>query len=118
MGLPHSASFKHLGLVFHESGSMLPAFAKLAQNGKGAAASSSAKHKALMRSKSFSLMRRLFDAVVRPTVSYGCEVWAPACFLTSHSDNGSKAQGHAGSPDGILSSALKNQNERHAQHLQ
>ena len=27
------------------------------------------------------MMRRLFDAVVRRTVSYGCEVWAPACFL-------------------------------------
>ena len=67
------------GLVFHESGSILPAFAKLAQNGKGAAARLSAKHKALMCSKSFPMIRRLFDAVVRPTVSYGCEVWASAC---------------------------------------
>ena len=41
----------------------------------------SAKHKALMCDKSFPMMRRLFDAVVRPTVSYGCEVWAPACSL-------------------------------------
>ncbi|RZJ86024.1 MAG: hypothetical protein EOO60_13990, partial [Hymenobacter sp.] len=56
-----------------------PAFAKLTQTGKGAAARLSAKHKALMCSKSFSMMRRLFDAVVRPTVSYGCQVWAPAC---------------------------------------
>ena len=30
---------------------------------------------------SFPMMRRLFDVVVRPTVSYGCEVWAPACYL-------------------------------------
>ena len=79
--LPQSASFKYLGLVFHESGSILPAFAKLAQNGKGAAARLSAKHKALMCSESFPMMKRLFDAVVRPTVSYGCEVWAPACSL-------------------------------------
>ncbi|RYE04530.1 MAG: reverse transcriptase family protein [Rickettsiaceae bacterium] len=77
--LPQSASFKYLGLVFHESGSMSSAFAKLAQNGKGAAARLNAKHKALMCNKSFPMMRRLFDAVVRPTVSYGCEVWAPAC---------------------------------------
>ena len=34
-----------------------------------------------MCSKSFPMMRHLFDAVVRPTVSYGCEVWAPACSL-------------------------------------
>ena len=61
--LPQSASFKYLGLVFHESGSMLPAFAKLAQNGKGAAARLNAKHKALMCSKSFPMMRRLFDAI-------------------------------------------------------
>ena len=27
------------------------------------------------------MMRRLFDAGVRPTVSYGCEVWNPACSL-------------------------------------
>ena len=27
------------------------------------------------------MMRRLFDAVVRPTVLYGCEVWALACSL-------------------------------------
>ena len=86
--LPQSDSFKYLGLVFHESGSMLPAFAKLAQNGKGAAACLNAKHKLvlvrlklLMCSKSFSMIRRLFDAVVKPTVSNGCEVWAPACSL-------------------------------------
>ena len=60
---------------------MFPAFAKLAQNGNGAAARLSAKHKALMCSKSFPMMRRLFDAVVRPTVSYGSEVWATACPL-------------------------------------
>ena len=41
----------------------------------------SAKHKALMCDVSFPMMRHLFDAVVRPTVSYGCEVWAPACSL-------------------------------------
>ena len=60
---------------------MTEALARLLQNGKGAAARLSAKHKALMCDKSFPMMRRLFDAVVRPTVSYGCEVWAPACSL-------------------------------------
>lgn len=79
--LPQSASFKNLGLTFHESGIMSSAFAKLAQNGKGAAARLSATHKTLMCSKSFPMMRCLFDAIVRPTVSYGCEVWAPACSL-------------------------------------
>ena len=46
--LPQSASYKYLGLDFHESGSMLPAFAKLAQHGNGAAACLSAKPKVLM----------------------------------------------------------------------
>ena len=79
--LPRSASFKYLGIVFPESGGMTEALARLLQNGKGAAARLSAKHKALMCDKSFPMMRRLFDAVVRPTVSYGCEVWGPACSL-------------------------------------
>ena len=66
-----SASFKYLGIVFHESGGMTEALARLLQNGKGAAARLSAKHKALMCDQSFPMMRRLFDAVVRPTVLYG-----------------------------------------------
>ena len=77
--LPQAASFKYLGFVFHESGSMSPAFGRLAQNGKGANARLHAKYKGLICDKSFPMMRRLFDAVVLPTVSYGCEVWAPAC---------------------------------------
>ena len=66
--LPQSASFKYLGLVFLESGSMLPALAKLAQNDKGAATRLNAKHKALMCSKYFPMMRSLFNAcaVVKP----------------------------------------------------
>lgn len=76
--LPQSATFKYLGIVFHESGALHDAFARLAQNGKGAVARLHAKYKKLMCNKSFPMMRRLFDAVVLPTVSYGCEVWAPA----------------------------------------
>ena len=69
-----------MGIVF-QFGGMTEALARLLQNGKGPAARSSAKHKALMCDKFFPMMRRLFDAVVRSTVSYGCEVWAPACSL-------------------------------------
>ena len=39
-------------------------------------------HKELHCDKSFPMMRRLFDAVVKPTVSYGCvgcEVWGTFC---------------------------------------
>ena len=50
---------------------MTEALARLLQNGKVAAARLSAKHKALMCDKFFPMMRRLFDAVVRPIVSYG-----------------------------------------------
>ena len=46
-----SLPLKYMGLVFHGSGSMSPAFAK-AQNGKDAAAQLSAKHRAPMCSKS------------------------------------------------------------------
>ena len=42
-----------------------------------------ARHRALICDKSFPMMRRLFDAIVRPTISCGCEVWAPACSLAS-----------------------------------
>ena len=77
--LPKSATFKYLGLVFHESGSMSDALARLAHNGKGAMARLTAKFAGLMCTKSFPMLRRLFDAVVLPTVSYGCEVWAPTC---------------------------------------
>ena len=79
--LPRSLCFKYLGIVFHESGSMTEALARLLQNGKGAAARLSAKHQALMCDKSFPMMRRLF---VRPTVSYGCEVWATLQMPGSH----------------------------------
>ena len=64
--LPRSASFKgllkfkYLGIVFHESGGMKEALARLLQNGKGATARLSAEHKALMCDVSFPMMRRLF----------------------------------------------------------
>ena len=77
--LPRSTSFKYLGLIFDESGSLSPALARLAQNGKGATALLHQKFKKLMCDRSFPMMRRLFDTIVLPTVSYGCEVWAPDC---------------------------------------
>ncbi len=70
--LPVSASFKFRGLIFHQSGDMVSALQRLLQNGNGAKASLIAKFKHLHCDKSFPMMRRLFDAVVKPTVSYGC----------------------------------------------
>ena len=68
--------------MWHVGQHVLPeALARLLQNGKGAAARLSAKHKTLMCEVSFPMMRRLFNAAVRPTVLYGCDVWAPACSL-------------------------------------
>ena len=69
--LPQSASLKYLGIVFHESGGMTEALARLLQNGKGAAARLAAKHKALMCDISFPMMRRLFDAIERPQFRMG-----------------------------------------------
>ncbi len=77
--LPVSPSFKYLGLIFHQSGNMVPAFQSFLQNGNGAKAALIAKFKRLHCNKSFPMMRRLFDAVVKPTVSYGCEVWGTLC---------------------------------------
>ena len=76
--LPNSANFKYSGLMFHESGSMSAALTRLAHNGKGAVARLTAKFAGLICNNSFPMLRRLFDAVILPPVSYGCEVWAPA----------------------------------------
>ena len=38
-----------------------------------------AKFAGLMCDKVFPILLRPFDDVVLPTVSYGCEIWAPAC---------------------------------------
>ena len=51
---------------------MSDALARLAHNGKAAMAHLTAKFAGLMCTKSFPMLRRLFDAVVLPTVSYGC----------------------------------------------
>ena len=77
--LPKFATFKELGLVFHESGSMADALARLAYNGKAAMARLTAKFAGLMCNQVFPMLRCLFDAVVLPSVSYGCEVWVPTC---------------------------------------
>ena len=77
--LSKSTSFKYLDLIFHECGNLSPALARLAQNGKGATALLHQKFKKLMCDRSFPMMRRLFDTIVLPTVSYGCEIWAPDC---------------------------------------
>ncbi len=77
--LPMSASFKYLRLFFHPSGDMVLAFQRLLQNGNGAKASLIAKCKHLHCDKSFPMLRRLFDAVVKPMVSYGCEVRGILC---------------------------------------
>ncbi len=77
--LPVSPSFKYQALITHQSGGMLPAVQRLLQSGNGARASLIAGSKHLHCDKSFPTMRRLVDAVVKPTVSYGCEVWGTLC---------------------------------------
>ena len=79
--LPQSASFKYLGLIFQESGTMSYALQRLAHNAVGACAQPGlrAKFRGLLCQQSFPIMRRLFDALVLPIVSYGSEVWGPSC---------------------------------------
>ena len=73
------SSFEYLGLIFHEPGSMQPALARLVHNGNGAKAGAAAKYKELHCDKSFLMIRRLFDAVVKPTASYGSKGWGTSC---------------------------------------
>ncbi len=77
--LPVSISFKYLGLIFHESGSLTAALNRLLQNSNGARARLAAKYKALSCDSSFAMMRRLFAAGVKPAVAYGCEIWGTLC---------------------------------------
>ena len=72
----------------------------------------SAKHRALMCDESFPMMRRMFDAVVHPTVSYGCKVWAPTCSLAL----APQLRGHARHPAFLLPHFLSTPQERHALH--
>ena len=51
----------------------------LAQNAVGALSLLRSKFKRLMCDTSLPMMRRLFDALVLPAVSYGSEVWGPLC---------------------------------------
>ncbi len=76
--MPASAPFTYRGLIFHQSGDMVPAFQRLLQNGNRAKASLIAKFKQLCCNKSFPMIRR-YDAVVKPKVSYGCFVWDTLC---------------------------------------
>ena len=45
----------------------------------GACAQLQAKFKGVLCQQSFPIMRRLFDALVLPTVSCVSEVWGPSC---------------------------------------
>ena len=60
--LPQPPSFKYLGLVFHESGSLSPALKRLAYNAVGTRAQLQTEFKRLMCDKPVPMMRRLFDA--------------------------------------------------------
>ena len=55
------------------------ALQRLDHNDVGACAQLRAKFRGLLCQQSFAIMRRLFDALILPTVSYGREVWGPSC---------------------------------------
>ena len=61
--LPLSASFKYLGIVFHESGTMSYALQRLAHSVVGACAQLRAKFRGLLCQSFFPMIRRLFDAL-------------------------------------------------------
>ena len=90
---------------------MTQALARLLQNGKGAAACLAAKHKALMCDKSFPMMRRLFEAIVRPSF-----VWVQGLGSGLLSGLGLAAEGHARHPAFLPPPSLSAPQERHARH--
>ena len=79
--LPVKSEFKYLGIVFDDSGE---------KGGVGTASArqlvSAKKALAAMWNRCYALRMHnvgtlcyLFDALVRPVASYGCEVWGPEC---------------------------------------
>ena len=58
------------------------ALQRLAHKAVGACAQLRAKCRGLLCQQSFPMMRRLFHALVLPTLSYGSEVWGPFCSPT------------------------------------
>ena len=58
---------------------MAPALARLLQNGKGPSLFLRPSIRNSTVTSLFPMMRRLFDAVVKPTVSYGSEIWGTLC---------------------------------------
>ncbi len=63
-----------IGLVL-----LTKALGRLLRNSHGARARLAAKYTALGCDSSVAMMRRLFAAVVKPTVAYGCEIWGTLC---------------------------------------
>ena len=70
--------YKYLGIVMHQSGTLTHAVEGLRRAGQRAVFALHSRC-AELGITDVRLRCRLYDAVVRPVLSYGCEVWAPLC---------------------------------------
>jgi len=81
------AQFKYLGCIFHQSKGSSANTAALASAGTRAMhALLSQCRKAHINQSDFML--RMFNVLVEPVLSYGCQIWAPDLFLTQSSGDG------------------------------
>jgi hypothetical protein len=77
--IPAARSYCYLGITFTISGSFVLTQQKLRQ--KGLRAYFSLKSTINIRAMKKSTVFKLFDALILPVVSYGCQVWLPYTFL-------------------------------------
>jgi hypothetical protein len=85
--LPLSTTFTYLGLPFDSQSGVQRAMQHML--GKGQGALGAMLHRCRQRKINNVFVRcRLFDALVRPVLNYGCEIWGPACIAlgASHAD--------------------------------
>jgi hypothetical protein len=77
--IPSARSYCYLGITFSLNGSFVLTQQKLRQ--KGLRAYFSLKSTIDIRAMKKSIVFKLFDALILPVVSYGCQIWLPFTFL-------------------------------------
>ena len=72
------ATFKYLGLHFHQSGSIAHLVTPIKSKAGGSWAAVQRRHSLLQCGNTISLHLRLLQAVLVPVLQYGCQIWGYA----------------------------------------